>query len=108
MAHRAPGTLLVVCLLFAPGPAHAQCTSTADASIVLKSAKQAVTCNYKRLRGGPSRSCTLTPPPSCAGTLVSDAVALAYGANNYYGGETPAPVGVDSGAVRDQLRCQKM
>ena len=50
MADRAHGTLLVVCLLFAPGPGHAQCTSTSDASIVLKSAKQAVTCNYKRLR----------------------------------------------------------
>jgi N-acetylglucosamine-6-sulfatase len=101
MSHRGLGRLLLVCLLFTARFAGAQCTSRSDASIVLKSVKQAVTCNYKRLRKGPGTTCTVTPPPACAGTLVSDAVALAYGANN------PPAAAVDSHALRDQLRCQK-
>ncbi len=80
----------------------AQCTSHSDASLVLKSARQAVACNYKRLRKGPSAACRVTPPPACAGTLVSDAVALAYGANN------PPAAAIDTRALRDQLRCQKL
>ena len=40
-------------------------------------------------------------PPACAGTLVDDAIALAYGAND------PPAAGVDRQALRDQLRCQQ-
>src|SRR5215831_11097355 len=109
MAYRALATLsAVVCFLSSSGRVTAQCTSRSDANVVLRTAKQAVSCNDRRLRRGPGEQCILTPPPVCAGTLVSDAVALAYGANDYYGGENPAPVGVDSGAMRDQLRCQRM
>jgi arylsulfatase A-like enzyme len=109
MANRAFGTLVAAACVFAlSGRVAAQCTSRTDANTVLKSVKQAVKCNDKRLRRGPGEACILTAPPACAGTLVNDAVALAYGGNNYYGGENPAPVGVDTGAVRDQLRCQKI
>lgn len=101
MPHRGFGAPLAVCLLLAARLVGAQCTSRADASLVLKSAKQAMACSYKRLRKGPGQTCTVTAPPSCAGTLVADAVALAYGANN------PPAAAVDPHVLRDQLRCQK-
>ena len=83
-----------------PEAVGAQCTTRSDASAVLKSAKLAANCNYKRLRSGPAVTCKTSPPPACAGTLATDAIALAWGANN------PAPA-VDRRALRDQLRCQK-
>jgi len=101
MAKRSCGTLVFALFLLAPGLAVAQCTSPTDASTVLKSAKRAVACDYKRLRKGPSESCTITTPPPCAGSLVTDLVALAYGANN------PPAAAVDRRALKDQLRCQK-
>jgi arylsulfatase A-like enzyme len=81
--------------------ADAGCTSTSEAGAVNKSIKQAVRCDYKALRSGPATPCTAAPPPPCADTLVDDAVALAYGAND------PAAAEVDTRALRDQLRCQK-
>jgi arylsulfatase A-like enzyme len=42
----------------------------------------------------------VSPPPACAGSLVADATALAYGPND------PAASGVVRTAVRTQLACQ--
>lgn len=83
-------------------PADAACTTTQDASAVRRSLNQAMHCADKFLRSGPGASCTVTPPPACAGTLVTDAVALAYGAN-----DPAAAAIVDRNGLRDQLRCQK-
>src|SRR5690242_1414915 len=80
-----------------PCSARAQCTTRTDASAVSKSAKLLEKCNDRRLRGGPGVSCTTSAPPACAGTLVTDAIALAYGAND------PPAAAVDGGALHDQL-----
>jgi N-acetylglucosamine-6-sulfatase len=88
-------------LTVAARPAAAGCTVTSDATAVKRSISRQVRCNDKRLRKGPAASCTLSDPPACAGSLVTDAVALAYGPNN------PATAGVDAHALRDQLNCQK-
>lgn len=82
-------------------PAQAQCTSRADAAVVLKSAKKAAACDYARLRKGPTARCTVVAAPACAGSLVRDAIALAYGAND------PAPAAVDRKLLRTQLACQR-
>ncbi len=82
--------------------AHAGCTTTQDASAVRRSLNQGMHCADKYLHSGPGSSCTVTTPPACAGTLVTDAVALAYGANNPAAAEV-----VDRSGLRDQLRCQK-
>src|SRR5262245_60162947 len=93
-------TLWTVCAL--PAEALAQCTSTRDASLVMRSARGRARCNDRALRYGPSRPCPPPPaPPACAGTLVDDAISLAYGANN------PAAAAIDGQALRDQLRCQQ-
>jgi len=76
----------------------AQCTSTSDANAARKSARQAARCNDRLLRTGPG-SCTITPPPACAGSLTVDAIALAYGPNN--------PPEADARELVDQRRCQK-
>lgn len=75
------------------------CTESSDANAVKKSLRQATRCDYKTLRSGPDPGCTITPPPSCAGTLVTDATNLAYGLDPL--------TEVDASAVRDQLKCQK-
>jgi hypothetical protein len=80
-------------------PVGAQCTTTKDASAVLKSAKLVASCNYKRIRRGPDVTCKTSPPPACAQTLVGYAMALAWGSNN------PAVVAVvDPRGLRDQLK----
>src|SRR5204863_5745935 len=85
-----------------PGIAGAGCTTTQDASVVRRSLNQGMHCADKFLRSGPGASCTVTTPPACAGTLATDAVALAYGGND------PATAAVvDRSGLRDQLRCQK-
>src|SRR4029450_9977832 len=96
-------TLVLPSVLLLLPAAHvwAQCTTKADASAVLKSAKQLTSCNYKKLRRGPAITCKTTPPPACSGTLVGDATKLAWGANN------PPAAAVDRAALRDQLVCQK-
>ena len=101
MVYRRVGTFSIAgpVLLFA-AQSFAQCTTTKDGSLVQQSARNAVTCNYRRLRQGPTASCRTVLPPPCAGSLVNDAVALAYGANN------PPAAAVDRTALRAQLRCQ--
>src|SRR5262249_14017951 len=84
-----------------PALAGAQCTTKTDASAVQKSVKQLASCNYKRLLKGPAISCRTSPPPACAGTLVEDAIALAWGANN------PAAAAVNRSVLRDQISCKK-
>ena len=77
--------LALVVALLAPLAAvevGAACTETADAAAVRKSITRDVKCNDKRFRKGPAAECSLAPPPACAGTLVDDAVALAYGPND--------------------------
>jgi arylsulfatase A-like enzyme len=85
-----------------PSPAAwAGCTSNSDASVVRQSITRQIRCNDKKLRKGPAATCNTTAPPACAGSLVGDAVALAYGAND------PPAAGVDTHALRGQLNCQK-
>jgi arylsulfatase A-like enzyme len=84
-----------------PALAGAQCTTKTDAGAVQKSIKLAASCNYKKLLKGPAITCTTSPPPACSGTLVGDAIALAWGANN------PAAAAVDRSVLRDQINCQK-
>jgi N-acetylglucosamine-6-sulfatase len=93
------GALLSTTLV--PRALHAGCTTTQDASTVKRSISRAVRCNDKKLKKGPTATCTLTPAPACAGSLVTDAVALAYGAND------PPTAAVDGRALRNQLKCQK-
>ncbi len=93
--------LVLAGLLVLPCRVGAQCTTRTDASAVSKSAKLAQKCDDRRLRHGPTAACKTSAPPPCAGTLVADAIALAYGANN------PAAAAVDHRALKDQLRCQQ-
>ena len=101
MAYRGTWILASGLLAVLPGLAQAQCTSKDDASAVKKSAKLAADCNYKKLKKGPALVCKTSPPPACAGTLVTDAIAIAWGANN------PPAAAVDTRALRDQVSCQK-
>jgi arylsulfatase A-like enzyme len=87
-------------ILGAALPAAAQCTLK-DASAIKHSASLAASCNDRKLRNGPGAVCKQAPPPACAGTLVDDAIALAYGAND------PPAAAVDRKALKDQLGCQK-
>jgi arylsulfatase A-like enzyme len=91
---------LLLCLATAK-PAEAQCTQASEASAVRKSVRRATSCNYKKLRSGPDRTCPESPTPTCAGSLIEDAVALAYGENN------PPAAGIDWKALRHQRKCQK-
>jgi len=88
----------VLCLGFATG-AGAQCVTDADAVAARKAVKKATACNDKRLRSGPTASCTVVTPPACAGSLATDAVALAYGPNN--------PPTAAAKTLTVQRRCQK-
>jgi hypothetical protein len=78
----------------------AQCTTRDDASLVRKSINLATRCNNRILRSGTAVTCRQTAPPVCAGTLVGDAVALAYGPNN------PPASALDRQTTRFQLTCQ--
>src|SRR5205823_6473897 len=79
----------------------AQCTARSDATDLGRSLNLSVRCNDRVLRFGPGVTCRQSLPPGCAGSVVTDTVALAYGSNN------PASVAVDRRALRDQLSCQK-
>src|SRR5262245_54819116 len=81
--------------------AGAQCTTKTDANAVRKSVKLAASCNYNRLLKGPAITCQTSPAPACSGTLVGDAIALAWGAND------PPAAAVDRSVLRDQISCQK-
>lgn len=89
-------------LLSAATRTEAACTISQDASLVRRSLNQSMSCAYKRLRSGPAATCNVSAPPACAGTLVADALALAYGANT-----PPVAAVIDRSGLRDQLRCQK-
>jgi arylsulfatase A-like enzyme len=93
--------LLLASVLVTARLADAQCTTATDAKTVSASIRKAVACDYTRLRRGPTATCHTTPPPACAGTLVADAVALAYGAND------PPAAAVDHVASKATLACQK-
>jgi arylsulfatase A-like enzyme len=88
-------------LLLAPDPAAGVCTLSREASAVRKSLKLAVRCNDRKLRSGPGVACKQSPPPACAESLVTDALALAYGANN------PPAAAVQRRLLKTQLACQK-
>ena len=81
--------------------ADAQCTTVAEASAIRTSIQRATDCNYKILRNGLGTTCATVTPPSCAGTIVADTVALTYGPNN------PPSAKVDTRALRKQLFCQQ-
>ena len=101
---RCSATVTVVAafvLSVAARPAAAGCTVSSDASAVKRSISRQIRCIDKRLRKGPAATCKLSDPPACAGSLVVDAVALAYGPNN------PPTAAVDKRALHDQLNCQK-
>jgi arylsulfatase A-like enzyme len=82
--------------------AAAQCTTRDEARAVGKSLRKRISCGQKAFRTAPTGSCLTPPaPPACAGTIVDDAVALAFGPND------PPASTVDKRALKDQLRCQK-
>jgi hypothetical protein len=59
-------------------------------------------CNDRTLKSGPDIVCTpADPPPACAGTIATDALALAYGDNN------PPAAAVDTRALKLHVKCQK-
>ena len=103
-ARKPAGPMLIAIIIAVglPATAGAQCTEASDACLVKKSIRQATHCNDKILRAGPGASCTLSAPPACAGTLATDAVALAYEANI-----NPPTASVDRALLGNQLNCQK-
>src|SRR5262249_31391306 len=76
------GVIVLLSVVLSPALAGAQCTTKTDASAVQKSIKLAASCNYKKLLKGPAITCKTSAAPACAGTLVGDAIALAWGAND--------------------------
>jgi arylsulfatase A-like enzyme len=92
--------LAAAVLLTAAGARAQPCATIDEARAVLKAAKAAAKCNDRRF-ADPAYDCQLEVVPACAGDLVDDAIALAYGAND-------PPLGaVDHATVREQLRCQR-
>jgi arylsulfatase A-like enzyme len=91
--------ILFAVTVLAASSADAACILSSEAGDVRKSIRQAMRCDYRALRSGFDPACAVAPPPACAGTLVTDANTLAYG--------TSPLDEVDSGALRDQLTCQK-
>src|SRR5262249_3945849 len=94
-------TLVLAALCVHPARAAAGCSSHAEARAGSKRRKLLQKCNARRLRSRPGASCKTSAPPACVGSLVTDAMRLAYGAND------PAPAAVDHKALHDQLRCQQ-
>ena len=84
-----------------PHPAIAGCTKPADVIAVKKSLKLATRCNDRKLTAGTTVACKQSAPPACAGTLVADVLALAYGSND------PPAARVDRRIFKTQLACQK-
>ena len=95
------GVIVLLGIVMLPALAGAECTTKTDASAVQKSIKLAASCNYKKLLKGSAITCKTSPPPACSGTLVGDAIALAWGANN------PSAAAVDRSVLRAQISCQK-
>ena len=98
---RLPGIVLGLAVALLPAVVKAACTTAADVGAVRKSLRRAIRCNNRAFRTGPDPTCPGFPPPVCAGTLVDDAVALAYGTND------PPEASIARGALRPQLACQK-
>ena len=96
-----PVLLAAPILIALAGHVSAQCTTRDDANVVRKSINLATRCNNRILRSGTAITCKQTAPPACAGSLVGDSVALAYGANN------PPAAAIDRQTTRFQLTCQK-
>ncbi len=97
-------SLLVAVLLAGPSVARgAQCTTRDDARVLSRSVKKRAACASRAFRSATPSSACLNPPapPACAGTIVDDTIALAFGTNN-----PPAGV-IDRTLTRDQYRCQK-
>jgi N-acetylglucosamine-6-sulfatase len=92
---------VAVLAVLAPDPASAGCTQSLEASAVKKSIRREVRCNDRIFKSGPGTVCKLSPPPTCAETLVADAVALAYGPND------PPAAEVDRTTLKTPLMCQK-
>lgn len=89
-------------LAFAGTALAAPCTTADEARDLGRSIRKRASCASKALGSPPSGSCLAPPaPPACAGTIVDDAMDLAFGAND------PPASTVDKRALRDQLRCQK-
>jgi len=81
--------------------ADAGCATAVDARALQRTVRYAARCNDKVFRLGPGTTCQQSAPPACAGTLATDAVALAYGANN------PAASAVNRTMLRSVLNCQR-
>jgi hypothetical protein len=81
------------------GDVAAQCTTAQDAAAARKTVRRATRCNDKRLRSGPTGTCTIDPPPACAASVPADATRLAYGPND--------PPAAAAKSLADQRRCQR-
>ncbi len=92
--------VITIIVLFFACQVFAQCTQPSDADALKMSFKKAIKCNNTALRSGPSSECQQSPPPACAGTLVTDSIRLAYGVNN------PSDFAIDEKAMDEQLECQ--
>src|SRR5574342_92036 len=93
------GVLLALAL---PHESGAQCLTSADAKVLKKHLRLTARCNDRMLKSGTDVVCTPAPPaPACAGTLATDALALAYGDNN------PPAARVDASVLGLHLKCQK-
>jgi arylsulfatase A-like enzyme len=89
-------------LAFAGTALAAPCTTSDEARDLGRAIRKRASCASKALGSPPKGSCLTPPaPPACAGTIVDDAMDLAFGAND------PPASTVDKRALRDQLRCQK-
>jgi arylsulfatase A-like enzyme len=101
-APAAPALVLGLLAAMAPHQARGACVASTDGRDVTRAARLRAQCNNRILGRGPTATCNpAPPPPACSGTLVDDAIALAYGPNN------PPASGVDGQALKDQLGCQK-
>ena len=93
--------LIAAPLLILTHDAAAQCTQQSEADAVTLSAKQAALCNNKSLATGPGATCSSSIAPTCADSLVADAIALGYGPNN------PPTAKIHKTALADQFACQQ-
>jgi hypothetical protein len=70
--------MLVSLAVAGASTAAAQCTLPTEASLVRKSIRAEASCIDRTLRSTKTPTCRQETPPACAGTLVADAIALAY------------------------------
>src|SRR5688572_11418801 len=82
-------------------PALAQCTDPADTKALKKTLRLSARCNARMLKSASAVCAPVPPPPACAGTIATDALALAYGPND------PPAGSVDTRALKLQLKCQR-